>query len=130
MDRISCFFVSIKNVIFSLTWIETVVSLFLLRSVELILKLIFFVREIDEEMPEIIGCPEHVWNVTEPGEETGIALWTPPTADDNSGMVTLTCSHRPGDSFPIGITKVNYSAVDAAGNEADVCCFNVTIKGT
>ena len=85
--------------------------------------------EIDEEPPVIHDCPPNIWNVTEPGEETGVARWTPPRASDNSRMVTLTCSDHPGDSFSIGITKVTCTAVDTARNEADECCFNVTIKG-
>ena len=56
-------------------------------------------------------------------------MWTPPTVTDNSGMVTLTSSHNTSDSFPIGTTIVNYTAVDGAGNMADVCSFNVTITG-
>ena len=55
--------------------------------------------------------------------------WTAPTVKDNSGNVTLTSSHKSGDSFPIGTTEVNYTAVDGAGNMADVCRFNVTILG-
>ena len=113
---------------FCLTWTELL--LYLLRSGQLILKLFLSCVCIDEEIPIIIDCPDHIWNNTEIGEETGIALWTPPTATDNSGIVTLTASHLPGESFAIGITKVTYTAVDPADNEADECCFNITIIGT
>ena len=50
-------------------------------------------------------------------------------ASDNSGFVTLTSSHDPGSSFSVGTTEVNYTAVDGAGNMAQVCAFNVTING-
>ena len=55
--------------------------------------------------------------------------WAAPTASDNSGFVTLTSSHDPGTLFSVGTTEVNYTAVDPAGNMAEVCAFNVTING-
>ena len=55
--------------------------------------------------------------------------WAAPTASDNSGFVTLTSSHDPGTLFSVGTTEVNYTAVDPAGNMAEVCAFNITING-
>ena len=55
--------------------------------------------------------------------------WNAPNATDNSGFVTLTSSHDPGTLFSVGTTEVNYTAVDPAGNMAEVCAFNVTING-
>ena len=53
--------------------------------------------------------------------------WTEPTATDNSGMTpTVTQSHQPGDSFPVGTTQVTYSFTDMAGNQA-TCTFSVII---
>ena len=54
--------------------------------------------------------------------------WTPPTATDNSGMVTLTSDNNPGHSFAIGTTQVTYNATDGSGNLA-TCSFNVTVVG-
>ena len=83
----------------------------------------------DDEKPFIVGCPTDINNSTDVNAATGTANWTPPTARDNSGLVTLTSSHNTSDSFPIGVTQVNYTAVDAAGNMADICGFNVNITG-
>ena len=82
------------------------------------------------ENPVIHDCPENIMNLTGPDNDRGIGVWSPPTASDNSGNVTLTPTHYPGDLFSIGVTKVTYSAVDPSGNEAPVCCFNITIEGT
>ena len=87
------------------------------------------VHPTDNEKPVIAGCPSDIDNSTDVNATTGTANWTPPTASDNSGLVTLTSSHNSSDSFPIGITQVNYTAVDGAGNMADVCSFNVNITG-
>ena len=53
--------------------------------------------------------------------------WTEPIANDNSGMTpTVTQSHQPGDSFPVGTTQVTYTFTDLTGNQA-FCSFSVTI---
>ena len=53
--------------------------------------------------------------------------WTEPTATDNSGMTpTVTQSHQPGESFPVGTNQVTYIFADMAGNQA-ICSFSVTI---
>ena len=59
---------------------------------------------------------------------TAVVTWTPPTASDNSGSVTLTSNHEPGDTFPIGVTVVRYNATDPHSNEA-MTSFTVTIIG-
>ncbi len=66
--------------------------------------------------------------VTDPGSSTASVSWTEPTASDNSGPVTLTSSHDPDDSFPIGDTQVTYTAVDAYGNEV-TGSFTVAVEG-
>ena len=53
--------------------------------------------------------------------------WTEPTATDNSGMTpTITQTHQPGDSFPVGTTSVMYTFTDMTGNQA-TCTFDVVI---
>jgi hypothetical protein len=46
---------------------------------------------------------------------SAIVNYTPPTATDNCSF-TLTSTNNPGDSFPVGITTVTYTATDTAGN--------------
>ena len=83
----------------------------------------------DTEDPVISGIPR-TQNASTTGvnSTTAIVSWTPPTATDNSGSVTLIGSHNPGDSFPIGNTTVTYTATDLSGNQA-TASFNVTVTG-
>ncbi len=72
--------------------------------------------------------PSDVVQDTDAGSATAVVTWTEPTANDNSGSVTLTSSHSSGDAFPIGETIVTYTAVDDAGNQIEET-FTVTIEG-
>ena len=81
---------------------------------------------LDNEDPIITGCPGDLFQKTDTGETTGTVSWTPPTSTDNSGAPTLTSTHNPGDSFPVGSTTVTYTSTDAAGNEA-TCTFDIMI---
>ncbi len=79
----------------------------------------------DNLAPVISGCPANIQlTLTNSSGETAID-WTPPTVTDNCA-VTLTSSHHPGDSFDIGTTEVQYTAVDNSGNTT-TCSFTVTI---
>ncbi|XP_072014221.1 hyalin-like [Amphiura filiformis] len=81
----------------------------------------------DTTPPMIDGCPDPL-NIMIPfGLMSMTIIWTEPTATDNSGMTpTVTQSHQPGDSFPIGTSQVTYTFTDAFGNEA-TCSFSVTV---
>ena len=59
---------------------------------------------------------------------TGTVSWTAPTATDNSGTQTLTSTHNPGDSFPVGTTTVTYTSTDGSGNTV-TCTFSVDVNG-
>ena len=65
---------------------------------------------------------------TDPDSATAAVMWTPPTATDNSGAVTLISSHHPGDSFNIGTTTVTYTATDSSFNEA-TSSFDIIVAG-
>ena len=82
----------------------------------------------DVEGPVITGCPGTQTGVTDSEIATGTVSWVAPTATDNSGTQTLTSTHNPGDSFPIGTTPVTYTSTDAAGNTA-TCSFDVIVTG-
>lgn len=49
-----------------------------------------------------------------------VVSWNPPTAFDNCGSVTLTSTHAPGATFPIGSTLVTYTATDGDGNSSSI----------
>lgn len=75
--------------------------------------------------PEIYGCPSNVL-VSASSNCNATATWTPPTAPD-CDVVSLTTSHAPGSTFPLGTTQVTYTAKNT-GNLTSTCTFNVTVR--
>ncbi|XP_038045080.1 hyalin-like [Patiria miniata] len=90
---------------------------------------IFFVTILDGTRPVITNCPLDITLPTAPHLRIARVDWTEPTAEDNSGYVRLTPNLSPGGSFPLGKTKVVYTATDAAGLR-DRCRFTVTVEDT
>ena len=81
----------------------------------------------DDTPPVISNCPaDIVVSMTGAGcDET--VNWTAPTAKDNCNLATFTSMFKPGDTFPIGITTVTYTATDVSGNSS-TCSFTVTVE--
>ncbi len=76
--------------------------------------------------PVITNCPSNI--VANLGASCSMPVtWTPPTATDNCGAVSLTSTHSPGSSFSKGVTLVTYTATDDYGNES-TCTFTVTVN--
>ena len=93
---------------------------------------IFFILSIffsstDNEDPIITGCND-VTVTAQPGNTTTRAYWTPPTATDNSGQVTVVGNANPGDEFAVGTTSIGYLATDGSNNQA-MCAVNVIVRG-
>jgi len=87
----------------------------------------FEVLVLDMENPTI-ACPGDITIAVDRGECAAVANWSIPVPMDNCAGVSITAaSHNPGDSFPVGMTIVSYTATDAAGNTTD-CSFNVTVQ--
>ena len=82
----------------------------------------------DTENPVIFGVPSDIVQSTDPNKATAAVTWTPPTASDNSGLVSLTSSHDPGDNFSIATTTVTYTAVDSSNNIV-TSSFTITVTG-
>ena len=77
--------------------------------------------------PVVSGCPTTQRFTIPFGTTSRDVTWTEPTATDNSGVTpTVTRSHQPGQVFPSGMTEVQYTFVDVAGNSA-LCSFSVII---
>lgn len=54
--------------------------------------------------------------------------WEEPTADDfQKEPLYMTSSHKPGDIFTEGVTKVTYKFEDKSGNE-QFCLFQVIVS--
>lgn len=78
----------------------------------------------DNTQPLISACPANI-SLFANSSCQAIATWVPPTATDNCS-VSLASTHSPGSTFPIGTTKVTYTATDGSGNKAS-CSFNVIV---
>lgn len=82
----------------------------------------------DDVVPLISNCPNDT-NVTANSNCNATVFWSPPNVSDNCGKLFLSVSHVSGDIFPIGITKVTYSAEDQCGNKSS-CSFNINVQGS
>ena len=88
----------------------------------------FVVQVLDTLDPVFSGCPENDVVVSATTSCEAVASWTPPQVNDDCS-VTMTSNYSPGDTFPLGVTSVTYTAIDASGNTS-VCSFNVVINDT
>jgi gliding motility-associated-like protein len=79
----------------------------------------------DNAAPLINGCPADI-SASANASCQAVVNWAPPTVDDCS-TVTLTGSHQPGDSFPVGSTEITYTATDNSGNSSS-CKFDVIVQ--
>ena len=79
-------------------------------------------------MPVINGLPFNIIQKADANSTTAAVSWTPPAATDNSGVVSMTSTHNPGDLFSNGTTTVMYVAMDPYANKATVS-FTVTVAG-
>jgi len=80
----------------------------------------------DIENPVIVNIPPDI-TITAPDTSCKTVIsWLLPTATDNCS-VKLNSSHESGAVFPIGITNVEYTAIDPSGNTVSAN-FNITIN--
>ncbi|MBK8706308.1 MAG: HYR domain-containing protein [Saprospiraceae bacterium] len=87
----------------------------------------FTIKINDTTPPTLTGCPSPISvNASATQCASGPVFWTPPTASDNCPGVTLTTTHLPGTSFPVGVTTVTYTATDVHGLTT-LCQFTVTV---
>jgi hypothetical protein len=86
----------------------------------------FTVTVIDNEAPALT-VPANISVNTDPGQPTAVVTFTP-TAADNSGVApTIVSSPASGSAFPVGVTTVNVTATDSAGNST-AGSFTVTVS--
>lgn len=89
------------------------------------LQVVFFLLLTDEEKPRFSGCPSDIYDSIIGSSK--VITWTPPVSTDNVGVVKVTSTSKPGDTFKIGPLVVYYHAYDAAGNIA-VCSFEIILR--
>ncbi|XP_070537246.1 hyalin-like [Ptychodera flava] len=85
----------------------------------------FNVTVVDKERPNMT-CPDNIEENTLIGKPFAVVNWSLPNATDNTGNVTVTCSHESGTKFTIGSTNVSFNASDPYGNWFS-CYFQVII---
>ena len=86
----------------------------------------FAVTVVDTQ-PPTITCPSNISKNTDYGVCGAIVTWANPSARDNCGVRSVTCSPASGTLFAVGATAVNCTATDLSGNTAN-CSFTVTVQ--
>ncbi|HEY5747281.1 MAG TPA: HYR domain-containing protein [Chryseolinea sp.] len=76
--------------------------------------------------PTIINCPSNI-NASAGTSCSAVVTWTPPKTLSVCNLLSLTSTHEPGATFPIGQTKVIYTATDNNNNKS-TCNFNVNVS--
>ena len=89
----------------------------------------FAVTVNDTTPPQFDFCPTTVsiaeFDVV---NQVAVVTWQEPIASDNCTLLSVSSNFSSGDSFPLGITKVIYTATDGAGNIA-TCEFQFDVIG-
>ncbi|MGE4603218.1 MAG: HYR domain-containing protein [Planctomycetota bacterium] len=86
----------------------------------------FNISVIDVEPPMIAGIPDALEITTAPGSCSADGTWSEPVASDNCSGVAFDSDYSSGDSFPLGMTTVTYTALDDNGNSSS-SSFTVTV---
>ncbi|NJL76391.1 MAG: HYR domain-containing protein [Saprospiraceae bacterium] len=86
----------------------------------------FNITILDQELPTFANCPSDTTISVQPGACGATFNWTRPSISDNCGISTLDSTHASGNLFPLGSTKVTYTAADASGN-IQICEFTIRV---
>ena len=68
--------------------------------------------------PPVITVPSIAYAVRPYGQASALVYYQAPTATDDSGVVTLTCTPASGDNISRGLNIVTCTATDPAGNQS------------
>ena len=80
--------------------------------------------DVDTQAPVFYDCPTDITvNTTGTG---AVAVWDHPSVGDNCGIPSIVFNYSPGQTFPVGVTTVIYTAKDAKGNTS-YCMFKITV---
>lgn len=86
----------------------------------------FTVSVIDTVVPTI-SCPANINASPDAGKTYATAIFANPTASDNSGIASLSCSPTSGSKFPVAVsTLVTCTATDGAMLQ-NACAFTVSV---
>jgi gliding motility-associated-like protein len=87
----------------------------------------FTVTVEDKIKPIFVELPVDIFATAENSCKAKVSWNLPKTTDNCTEEPMLTVSHDKDYEFPLGATKVKYTAVDAAGN-SDTCSFRVVVS--
>jgi len=74
-------------------------------------------------------CPANIVTAANSGQCSASNVTYTPTAYDNCPGATASCTPSSGSTFALGMTTVNCTATDAAG-QTNTCSFTVTVNDT
>ncbi len=80
----------------------------------------------DNEAPTIINVPVSVVQTNIAGTCGAVVTWDLVKATDNCGIVSFTSNHQSGETFPLGVTTVTFTAADR-NNNTSTASFTITI---
>ncbi|XP_072018546.1 uncharacterized protein [Amphiura filiformis] len=84
--------------------------------------------ELVDDTPPVPSCPNNITRIIDINSSGKNITFQPATATDNSGMTFLVNqTHRTGQVFPTGTTRVTYTFRDPSDNTAS-CSFNIIIE--
>ncbi len=84
------------------------------------------VTVVDNIAPEFTLCPADIVIQPDSSNCNPFATWNTPIATDNCAVTSLTSNFQSGNNFPVGVTTVIFTAIDASGNTT-TCTFTVTV---
>jgi parallel beta-helix repeat protein len=87
----------------------------------------FLINVRDQEAP-VIRCPANLTVDALLGQASVVVNYPAPTVTDNLPGATVTCTPASGSVFSLGVTTVNCTARDTAGNQS-TCSFSITVRG-
>ncbi|HXJ57127.1 MAG TPA: HYR domain-containing protein, partial [Verrucomicrobiae bacterium] len=86
-----------------------------------------FTVTVNDTQRPVIVCPADLTVNAPCGQSSAIVHYPTPSATDTCSDVSVSCTPASGEEFPVGVTRVNCVARDAAGNTAS-CRFNITVN--
>ena len=89
----------------------------------------FLITVEDNELPQIVVCPSDMTVYSDANNCATQVFFGTPVASDNCPGVVYSSTNLSGDVYPLGITTVNYDAIDASGNTA-TCTFFIEVIDT
>ena len=81
---------------------------------------------VDKEKPAIYNVPRNIIQTNDAGSCGAKVIWDPVRASDNCGLASFVADHNPGEVFPLGVTTVNFTAIDKNGNDSTTS-FTITV---